>query len=178
MADSAFPAFDNDVVRAMARWPDVPECFGWLQLDRRGAWRIKGERISHRGACSFLGRHYRGDELGRWYVQNGPQRVFVALEYTPWVLHLDGRGGLTTHTELACAPPSAAYVDDEGNLLLMTAWGIGLLDDRDLDRAADWMEFDGDDATRLNWPGCPIAVESVDREQAGARFGYVGRPEP
>ena len=162
----------------MARWPDVPECFGWLALDRRGAWRIKGERISHRGACAFLARHYRADERGCWYVQNGPQKVFVTLDYTPWVLRLDLRGGLTTHTELPCAPPNSAYVDDEGNLLLMTEWGIGLLDDRELDRAADWIVFEGDEPSRLDWPQRPLPIEYVERDEAGARFGYVACPEP
>ncbi|WP_416346426.1 DUF2946 family protein, partial [Escherichia coli] len=23
----------------MAKWPNVPNCFGWLALDRRGQWR-------------------------------------------------------------------------------------------------------------------------------------------
>ena len=38
---------DPIVARAMARWPNVPAVYGWLALDRRGNWLIKGERITH-----------------------------------------------------------------------------------------------------------------------------------
>ncbi|HMN64893.1 MAG TPA: DUF2946 family protein, partial [Burkholderiaceae bacterium] len=29
---------DEQVLHAMARWPDVPAVWGWLRLDRRGRW--------------------------------------------------------------------------------------------------------------------------------------------
>ena len=28
----------------LAKWPDVPACYEWLALDRRGQWRLQGER--------------------------------------------------------------------------------------------------------------------------------------
>jgi len=31
---------DSDVLAAMARWPDVPDAYGWLSLDARGRWRL------------------------------------------------------------------------------------------------------------------------------------------
>ena len=33
---------DETVIRAMAKWPDVPAVWGWLSLDRRGVWKLKG----------------------------------------------------------------------------------------------------------------------------------------
>ena len=36
---------DEMVARSLAKWPNVPAVFGWLELDRRGNWRIKGEKI-------------------------------------------------------------------------------------------------------------------------------------
>ena len=36
----------------------------------------------------FINRNYERDEHGQWYFQNGPQRVYVELEYTPWVVRL------------------------------------------------------------------------------------------
>src|SRR3990170_3644456 len=33
---------DDIVIRAMAKWPNVPVVYGWLALDRRGQWSIKG----------------------------------------------------------------------------------------------------------------------------------------
>src|SRR5262245_10851898 len=77
---------DDAVVRAMAKWPNVPNVYGWLNLDRRGNWMIKGDRIANEGVTAFIGRNYAPDEQGRWYFQNGPQRVFVTLDYTPFVI--------------------------------------------------------------------------------------------
>ena len=69
---------DDRVIRSMARWPDVPDVFGWLALDARGHWLLKGETIANRAAVAFIARNYAHDEFGRWFFQNGPQRVFVA----------------------------------------------------------------------------------------------------
>src|SRR5437762_13798517 len=78
---------DEIVLRSMLKWPDVPAVYGWLSLDRRGNWMIKTvagrfERIAHAAVREFIGRNYASDPEGRWYFQNGPQRVFVALDYT------------------------------------------------------------------------------------------------
>jgi len=34
---------DEQVLRSLIKWPDVPDCFGWLALDRRGQWRMRDE---------------------------------------------------------------------------------------------------------------------------------------
>ncbi len=31
------------VYRALEKWPNVPHLYGWLRLDRRGRWLIRGE---------------------------------------------------------------------------------------------------------------------------------------
>ena len=38
---------DDIVKQAMAKWPNVPDCYGWLGLDARGAWRMRDERAQH-----------------------------------------------------------------------------------------------------------------------------------
>mgnify|MGYP003344108236 FL=1 len=76
---------DEIVRQAMAKWPNVPAVHGWLALDRRGNWLIKGETISNAQINEFIARNYTHDEAGRWFFQNGPQRVFVELAYTPMV---------------------------------------------------------------------------------------------
>jgi len=129
---TVWPPLDPLVERAMAKWPHVPDCYGWLALDRRGQWRIQGEIVRHAGAVAFLGRNYRADGDGRWYVQNGPQRVFVDLAYTPWIYRLASGPALTTHGGQVCPDIRAAYLDDEGSVLFATGLGIGVLDDRDL----------------------------------------------
>ena len=118
---------------AIAKWPNVPACYDWLSLDRRGDWRLQGERVTHSGLIAFINRQYGCDESGCWFLQNGPQRVFVALAYTPWVFRREA-DGFVSHTGAPAGELKAIHLDEEGNLLLETALGIGLLDDRDLAR--------------------------------------------
>ena len=129
---------DETVMRAMQRWPNVPAVYGWLQLDRRGNWLIKTtdgrfERILNPAMIEFVNRNYTVDDQGRWYFQNGPQRVFVSLEYTPWVYRLDDTArGVMTHTGAAATDVASLYLDDADSLLVETALGVGVLLDRDL----------------------------------------------
>ena len=128
---------DEIVVRSMAKWPDVPDVYGWLSLDRRGNWLIKRRARSATQAlrefiCQQLRRRLRS---GCWYFQNGPQRVFVALAYTPLVLHFEGEA-LFDHCGRPFQP-AQAFLDEEGSVLMLGEPGIGLLDDRDLARYAD-----------------------------------------
>ena len=123
---------DEAVIRAMAKWPNVPAVWGWLSLDRRGAWKLKGEPIPNRAAVEFIARNYASDRRGRWFFQNGPQRVFVDLAYTPWVYSLDGRGALVTHTGRDCRAVESAWIDEAGTMILLGEPGPGIVDDRDL----------------------------------------------
>ncbi len=116
---------------AQRKWPNVPACFGWLTLDRRGDWRLQDERVSHPGLITFLNQNYRCDESGRWFVQNGPQQVFVRLAGTPWIFRMQPDGPLA-HTGQPAGEIRQVFVDDEGNVLLQTDLGSGLRDDRDL----------------------------------------------
>jgi hypothetical protein len=124
---------DESVLRAMARWPDVPAVFGWLALDRRGQFLIRGETIANRAAREFIARNYAADEHGRWYFQNGPQRVFVQLAYTPFVLRLESDGRFTDHCAKPWGPVAGVCMDETGAVLLVGPASVGLLDDRDLD---------------------------------------------
>src|SRR3989442_7580233 len=129
---------DEIVLRSMLKWPDVPAVYGWLSLDRRGSWMIKTvagrfERIAHAAVKEFIGRNYAADAEGRWYFQSGPQRVFVALDYTPWVYRLDDAGeAFIAQTGARPRELRAAFLDDAGMLLLQTELGVGVLLDRDL----------------------------------------------
>jgi len=150
---------DDAVVRSLAKWPNVPAVYGWLELDRRGNWRIKGERIGNPAFRDFISRNYARDERGCWYFQNGPQRVFVALAYTPFVLHYEGER-LFDH----CGAPAEAletWLDDEGSVLIRASQGIGLLDDRDLARYADSGE----------------SLPRISRIDVPSRFSFVQDPK-
>jgi hypothetical protein len=115
-----------------APWPTVPDCHGWLELDRRGVWRMKGEPVRHEGLQRFISANYGPGDGGAWVVRNGPQNVYVSYEYTPWVWRIGGDGSLVAHTGATVGEVKAAFLDEEGSVLLETGLGLGLLDDRDL----------------------------------------------
>jgi len=155
---------DQSVLRSIAKWPDVPAVYGWLALDRRGNWLLRepgGDgfgRIGNGALREFIGRNYAADARGCWYFQNGPQRVYVRLAYTPLVVRHDG-AGLVDHCGGA-VQASAFFLDDEGSILVLARRGIALLDDRDLARFAD----DAD------------ALPRVARNEVASRFGFVANP--
>lgn len=150
---------DDAVARGMAKWPNVPAVYGWLSLDRRGNWRIKGQTVANAALRAFIGRNYASDARGCWYFQNGPQRVFVTLAYTPFVFHFEDNGRLLDQ----CGGEISAletYIDDEGSVLILGERGIGLLDDRDLQRYADRAH----------------ELVPIERASVAARFGFVAEP--
>lgn len=170
---------EPDIPRA---WPQVPACYGWLSLDRRGRWRLQGEPVVHPGLLAFLDNHYHHDGAD-WFVQNGPQRVFVSLEYTPLVLRLRADGSVVLHTGADAGELAAAHVDDEGNVLLLCAAGIGVLDDRDLPAfLADCRLADGSVAEveavvageDVRWRGLPL--QPIARAEVAARYGFRAEP--
>ena len=151
---------DEIVARSLAKWPTVPAVYGWLALDRRGNWLIKGEKIGNAALREFIGRNYEPDARGCWFFQNGPQRVYVGLAYTPLVVHYEG-DALLDH----CGRPfraETAYLDEEGSVLLSGNGSVALLDDRDLARYAE-------QADRL--------LPTLRGEVEG-RFRFVAQPAP
>jgi DUF2946 family protein len=151
---------DEIVARSLAKWPNVPGVYGWLSLDRRGNWLIKGERIANRALREFIARNYEADEKGRWYFQNGPQRVYATLAYTPLVVHYEG-DHLVDHCGRPFSP-SGAFQDDEGSVLFEGGGTAALLDDRDLARFADQAH----------------PVSSIVKAEVAARFSFVPDPQP
>lgn len=170
----------DDAVRlALAKWPDVPSCTGWLRLSRRGEWRVPEGPVRHAGLRAFIGRNYQATPDGRWYFQNGPQQVFVDLDYTPTVVHLQNDRSLHTHTGALVRTLSGAWFDEEGSLLLACEHGIALLDDRDL--AAFCAHLDGDLETpgaplMLTWADRQLEVGSLRQEEVAYRFGFTPNP--
>lgn len=185
---------DDSVARAMAKWPDVPSVFGWLRLDRRGQWRLKNEIVRHAGLVAFLGRNYAADAHGCWYVQNGPQQVFVALDYTPWVVRIGAGGQLETHTGLSLVSIKDAMLDEQGNLLLESEHGIGVVADRDLSKLLDDVcDNSGHRASEvellnamggsnrslgLRWGDSQLPLTAIASTELEKRYRFVQNPLP
>ena len=186
---------DDIVKQALAKWPDVPNCYDWLGLDARGNWRMRdaraqslklpGDKIAHAALKGFIARNYACDQRGCWYFQNGPQRVYVRLEATPYIARSDPAEGFILHTGAALGVPEAAYLCDSGELILQRGAVVAQLDDRDLahvlGRAAGdeallaWLEGGtGELALARQDGGAPVL--RLDYGARGQRFGFVPVP--
>lgn len=171
---------DQQVLAAMAKWPDVPDVFGWLALDARGQWRLKGELLSQPAMTAFFGRNYQADAAGRWFVQNGPQRVYVALEAAPLVLrrHPGAWQAAPTGTR---AKVEALFVTAEGELYAAFAGVLALVDDRDLasvlaECLPDWGGELANLPAGVVCDGVAIALAPSCAADLQARFGVCVAP--
>ena len=144
----------DDIVRqAIAKWPNVPHCHGWLGLDARGQWWLRdgaaqaagpfpasrGTLLRHDKLIGFIHRNYAHDEAGQWFFQNGPQRVYVELEATPWIWRMAEDFSLRAHTDEPAAP-TECLLDEAGRLYFAAAQGLGLLHTQDVALAAEAIE--------------------------------------
>jgi len=186
----------DDIVRqAIAKWPNVPDCYGWLGLDARGNWYMrddraqaagsfagelpageppdevrqrasKGSRLQHDKLIDFIQRNYESDAQGRWFFQNGPQRVYVELESTPLVWRVGPAPdfAVTAHTG-AAARVQRCLMDEAGRVYLDTDLGVGLVHTLDVASAAEEVE-------RGLW--VPQEVRAADLP---ARFGFIRSPQ-
>jgi hypothetical protein len=193
---------DEIVRQAMAKWPNVPHCFGWLALDARGNWRMRDERCQALGLpgdiirnatlLNFINRNYLHDETGRWYFQNGPQRVYVDLQLAPWICRSDPLRNFVLHTGQSMLHPRQAVLTREGDLVFVLDEACAVLDDRDLaaclprlslagaafdeDALRAWSEDADPGPAAFDWNGQAMPVERMDRVQLPQRFGFVSRP--
>lgn len=169
---------DDLVIAALKKWPNVPDCHGWLALDARGDWylrddrvrqagpfpTVKGSRLDHEKLREFIGRNYEAGDDGAWYFQNGPQRVYVELEAAPWVLRLQPDGTVQTHTGRPVRLRST-WLDEQGRLYADTDAGLGLVHPQDMVDAAERLE-------RGQWP----TPQDIPSQALEARFGYRRQP--
>ncbi|OZI52575.1 DUF2946 family protein [Bordetella genomosp. 4] len=200
---------DLSVKQAMAKWPNVPAVYGWLSLDERGRWHIHergdaaegspGELITSPQIVAFICRNYAADDQGRWYFQNGPQRVYVRLDAAPYVLRVADTGlGLVTHTGQTVSSIKAWWLDEAGRLYAQTDLGLGLIDGRDLESVLaplrvqpgnvpllDALEDSEAQANKASWhvshPSYPTPVPlhgDASGSALAADLGFVANPLP
>lgn len=155
---------DDIVKQAMAKWPNVPHCYGWLRLDARGVFRMcdevaqknatAGDPIRHASLLAFIYRNYASDEHGAWFFQNGPQRVYVDLETTPFIARTDTQENFVTQDGLALKDIHTVWLSDTGSLLFQNATQVAMLDDRDIAACLTQFRLNGvvcSDAELLDW---------------------------
>ncbi len=139
---------DQTVLDAQIRWPDVPAAYGWLSLTARGEWRLHplgdaqqggaGVGISNQQILTFIGRNYAAEPAGAWFFQNGPQRVYVRLDASPFIARVDpALGTLITHNGLTITTVDQWLLDETGQLYAQTDLGAARIDDRDLSILAE-----------------------------------------
>jgi hypothetical protein len=204
---------DEIVAQSLKKWPNVPHCYGWLALDARGHWRMRdqhtqdnnlpGDKIAHVALIGFIHRNYDCDEQGRWYFQNGPQRVYIDLALTPYIARTDPEHGFALHTGAALAQIDRAWFSENGCLLLGFSDGndkptVATLDDRDLAQCLPALRIDGtpvddtneaqlmrwiedgdpDAVVALSYRGQDIPVQRIAQADIPQRFHFVLRPQP
>jgi hypothetical protein len=206
---------DEGVTQSLVKWPKVPHCFGWLALDRRGAWRMRddyaqshglpGDVIKHAALNAFIARNYASDAEGRYFFQNGPQRVYVSLDATPWVVRMMPTGN-TEHPwqfQTQCESlitPTAAFMDEAGHILIagkltqtictgaapnqfseIERLSIALLHDHDIELFSGLTSL-GNTACALEgswrWHGHDLKLEPITTSELESRFQFQARPQP
>jgi hypothetical protein len=183
----------DDIVRqAIAKWPNVPDCYGWLGLDARGNWYMrddkaqaagsfaasfssadatgngagKGSLLKHEKLVDFIQRNYEADAHGQWFFQNGPQRVYVELQATPLIWRVDAAPSFAVASHAGqSARVQRCMVDEAGRVYLETDVGFGLVHTQDMTYAADAVD-----------QGLWVPQEVLVRDLP-ARFGYVRSPQ-
>jgi Protein of unknown function (DUF2946) len=177
---------DDIVMQAMRKWPNVPACHGWLALDGRGQWWMrdqhaqqagcfqeaihtqdnvvaKGSLLTHDKLTAFIARNYTCDAQGQWFFQNGPQRVYVELAYTPWIFRVnDCAESVQTHTGRNTTV-TQAICDERGHLYLLTPLGLGLVHTQDVVTAEQHLEKE--------WP-----LSELSSLELPDRFNFVVSP--
>jgi Protein of unknown function (DUF2946) len=172
---------DDIVKQALVKWPNVPDCYGWLGLDARGNWfmrddqtqakgefnsgisETKGAHLKHEKLIDFIQRNYEADSVGQWYFQNGPQRVYVELEITPWIWRVNSDLSIHNHAGTP-AHAKQCLLDELGRVFLVTDAGFGLVHTMDVEHVATAVE-------RGLW-----LPQDVTASDLPVRFGYIPSP--
>lgn len=203
---------DEQVLRSLIKWPNVPDCYGWLALDRRGQWRMRdefaqqnelpGKVIEHLALKEYISRNYACDQMGRYFFQNGPQRVFITLNAAPWIARIIPNGNdqkIVTQCQSELIPTSALS-DEHGNIYITglvkqsvcldlrtqefkteDCTSVALLHDHDLDQFSELAKLREEACSfggSWNWQGKQLALDPIHSSELTKRFSFTKDPEP
>lgn len=201
---------DEQVLRSLIKWPNVPHCFGWLALDRRGQWRMRdefaqtnqlaGSVIQHAALNEFISRNYACDSLGRYFFQNGPQRVFITLDATPWIVRMiPSESGIQLLTQCGTEiKPQGALSDEKGNIYITGLIAqslsdqidgnaftktelpsVALLHDHDLNLFSDQSKVEENACSfkgSWQWNATDLPIEPIHSIELSERFHFIKAP--
>lgn len=192
------PVMDERVKRALQQWPNVPDVYGWLSLTRRGQWLLRNESVTNPNLIAFINRNYGPLDDGGYAFQNGPQRVHVALEATPWIARIAqpeaDRLALEDHTGQPLDVIERFWISADGDVIAQTARGPALVHDQDLMALTRWLrDKDGHSLSDEALPEVldkpenagltvllgkdPIAVKHLGNTTLTAHFGFKAQPQ-
>ncbi len=162
--------------RGLPPWPEIPAVYGWLALDGRGNWLLRDaydsmrfQRVSSPAFNRYIASGYVSDAQGRWYFQNGPQRVYVRLHRTPLVFRFEDEGW-RDHCGQPAGRITAAWLDEAGAVVLRGVRGAGVVDDRDLRFLADMLINAGGGAVGLDSHGGGLLLRCKIHDKGQAEF--------
>ena len=163
---------------------------------------LPGKVIDHVALNECICRNYAHDQVGRYFFQNGPQRVFITLAATPWIVRMipgEQHPQLLTQCQSAMAPTSALS-DEQGNIYIVgtieqTVFesadqqqfsikvipSVALLHDHDLDQFSELAKL-REEACSFGgswlWHGQQLPLDPIHSDELSQRFGFIKNPKP
>lgn len=162
--------------------------------------KLPGQVITHTALNEFISRNYACDSLGRYFFQNGPQRVFVTLAATPWVVRITpSESGLELLTQCKTViEANGAFSDEGGKIYILgkvkqltckeknaeqfcteDCETVALLHDHDLDhfsRLATLHEEACSFGGSWLWQGKQLPLDPIYSEELATRFDFITKP--
>jgi hypothetical protein len=164
---------------------------------------LAGTVIVHQALNEFIYRNYACDVEGRYFFQNGPQRVFITLDATPWIVRIipgDQQAELLTQCQ-SPIEPSAALSDENGNIYIIgkisqvvyenlnqstqTTFNtqdiesVALLHDHDLEIFSELATLKEEACSfggSWNWHGKQLPLDPIHSSELASRFHYIAKP--
>ena len=161
---------------------------------------LAGGVIQHAALNEFISRNYACDSLGRYFFQNGPQRVFITLDATPFIARMiPSESGPQLLTQCGTEiEPQGALSDEKGNIYITgkiaqslsdqidgtgftktESLSVALLHDHDLDLFSDQSKVMEDACSfrgSWQWDGKELPIEPIHAVELSERFHFIKAP--
>jgi len=162
--------------------------------------KLPGNVIQHRALNDFISRNYACDTLGRYFFQNGPQRVFITLDASPWIVRISPSDtGMKLLTQCdTLIKPQAGLSDEVGNIYITghlhqtiyessdeeqftqkDSLTVALLLDHDLGLFTDLAKIHQEACSfggSWNWNGQTLPLEPIYSQELSERFHFIKNP--